>query len=126
MKLKVNLERIRRALEGRVFGDREIEENAESELHHELMNAFYEKLAPANHFISHSTCFSCLSELPKHPLPCGHVICTSCSHSYGEAKGKGLIELTSCPLHASTHWDYQCYIKVKPALAGVRILCLDG
>ena len=64
---------------------------------------------------------------PKHPLQCEHVLCTSCIKTFGVAKKKETIELSSCPLetHQST-WSHSYHIGFKPSTAGVRILCLDG
>ena len=104
------------------------EEEAASKLHHQTMNEFYQRLAPAEHFVSHTACFCCLRELPEHALRCGHIFCSACMRSYGSTKEKkGFICLKSCPLHShATQWKFPFEIKVKPALAGVRVLSLDG
>ena len=104
------------------------EEEVASTLHHRTMNEFYNRLGPAEHFVSHSTCFCCLRELPEHALPCGHVFCTACVQSYGSTKErKGLINMRSCPMHShATQCEIPFHIKVKPPLAGVRVLSLDG
>ena len=107
--------------------DESEEESVATNLHHRCMNRFYEALHPATHFISHSACFSCLRELPEHPLPCGHVLCTRCITSYSTAKTPGQISLEECPLHSSSsRFPEAWHIRVKPTLAGVRILTLDG
>jgi hypothetical protein len=91
------------------------------------MNKFYKDLAPANHFISNSACFSCLRELPEHPLPCGHVLCTRCITSHGTTGTSGQVSLEQCPLHSSRQiFPEAWHIRLKPSLAGVRILTLDG
>lgn len=102
------------------------EQQAVSGLHREQMYDFYGKLGCATQFVSHSTCFSCLRELPEHPLPCGHILCTPCVTDYGLRSSKTLIKLDACPLHQETTWPFEWEIKLKPLYAGVRVLSLDG
>lgn len=103
------------------------EQQVVSDLHREHMNDFYRFVGQASDFVSHSTCFSCLRELPEHPLPCGHVLCTPCVEAYGRRSGKTVIKLEACPLHVrETTWLSAWEIRVKPQYAGVRILSLDG
>ncbi|KAI0555301.1 FabD/lysophospholipase-like protein [Xylaria curta] len=99
-----------------------------AELHNLPINGFYRSLgSDATLFNSHSTCFSCLRELPEHALPCGHVLCLPCVREYGLKVSKTTIELKRCPLHSmDTNWDPPWTVTVKPAHAGVRVLCLDG
>lgn len=98
-----------------------------SRLHRTIMVEFYHTLGNAANFMSHTTCLCCLRELPEHPLTCGHVLCTPCILSYGTDQGTGIIAISECPLHpGKEHWHEPCIIKLKPALAGVRVLCLDG
>ena len=110
--------------------------------HASYIDAFYRRLGGAECFISHSVCFCCLSEPPRHPLPCGHVLCNLCTEEYGSFENGSQrcnITMSSCPLHQSDEiadissvssiasypsWPWQ--IRFKPKLAGVRILCLDG
>lgn len=103
--------------------------NAEvaSLIHLDEINRFYHSVGGAVKFVSHETCFSCLRELPDHPLPCGHVLCNACVLAYGKKTAPTRIEIETCPLHSGQDtWEPPWHIKVKPALAGVRILCLDG
>jgi hypothetical protein len=97
-----------------------------SRQHRINIQEFYRRLGSARRFISHSTCFCCLREMPEHPLHCGHVLCGPCVYAYG-FKTKHVIELDKCPLH---YQDYRFpspwTLTFKPELAGVRILCLDG
>lgn len=73
-----------------------------------------------------ATCFCCLMDVPEHPLPCGHVLCTACIRAYGK-QAKSSIALVCCPLHReSTKWARPAIIKFKPVGAGVRVLSLDG
>ena len=98
-----------------------------SKLHLDQINSFYRSLGNVGSFVSHETCFSCLRELPEHPLPCGHVLCLPCVQAYGQKVSSTLIELSRCPLHLhETVWQPAWQIKIKPPYAGVRILCLDG
>ncbi|KAL3422514.1 hypothetical protein PVAG01_06670 [Phlyctema vagabunda] len=95
-------------------------------VHEEIMCDLYQNLGPVYKFVSHSTCFSCLRELPEHPLPCGHVLCSPCINAYGQKTSKTDIQLNYCPLH---RWDTAYFpwkIRIKPLHAGTRILSLDG
>ncbi len=98
-----------------------------AELHKQLLNDFYRGLGNVSDFVSHSTCFSCLRELPEHALPCGHVLCSPCIKAYGARISRTIIELKRCPLHLRDWvWNPPWKIAVKPPYARVRILCLDG
>ncbi|KAK8157183.1 hypothetical protein IWX90DRAFT_391173 [Phyllosticta citrichinensis] len=96
---------------------------------HTLAN-FYRRCAQQDtgcSFISHTACFCCLFEMPEHPLPCGHILCTSCVKTYGMASGKNEVTIQACPLcgnHSHPPWSYK--IALKPKTAGVRVLSLDG
>ena len=98
-----------------------------SELHSGNLQLFYGSIGSADRFKSHSTCLSCLREIPEHPLICGHVLCTLCVKMYGVAKNKELIKLSRCPLDGTKEtWSSSCHVSFKPPLAGVRVLSLDG
>lgn len=76
---------------------------------------------------SHTACFCCLFGQADHFLPCGHVICTECLHTYGKTNGATEVEISGCPIEG----DYRRYsqpwiVHLKPKSAGVRILTLDG
>lgn len=102
------------------------EERIALDLHIEYLNQFYEAVGPATAICSHATCFCCLMDVPEHPLPCGHVLCTACIKAYGK-QGKSLVALPCCPLHReATQWVKPALIKFKPANAGIRVLSLDG
>jgi hypothetical protein len=126
--LRYNLDNIQIKLHDMTFQKPQMsEQEAASKLHRYQMNDIYASLGRAADFISHSTCFSCLRELPEHPLPYGHVLCTPCVETYGQRYDKTLIEMCSCPLHDhDTKWQPPWQIKTKPRHAGVRILCLNG
>jgi hypothetical protein len=107
--------------------DDEDEEAAVVEIHSQQTRDFFDKIGNVSQFISHLACFSCLRELPEHPLPCGHVLCTPCVEAYGKRSGKSTMTIESCPLHSSaTRWITPWEINIKPEYAGVRILSLDG
>ena len=102
-------------------------EEITSKLHLENINRFYTQIGSASNFMSHSTCFCCLREIPVHPLSCGHVLCTPCVRSYGKSDGRGSIEILECPIgRVEERWLEPCLVQFKPPLAGVRVLCLDG
>jgi hypothetical protein len=125
--LTTNLDHIREQMERMRAGEvaRE-EENAAQVLHLKRMNEFYSNLGDLSTYTNHSACFCCLRELPEHPLPCGHVLCTPCVKSFGRKKNKVTFAMEACPLHDEQKWDQEWEIPVKPHLAGVRILTLDG
>ncbi|CAK3752481.1 hypothetical protein DOTSEDRAFT_168601 [Lecanosticta acicola] len=102
------------------------EERIALDLHGEHLNQFFEAVGPASSICSHATCFCCLMDVPEHPLPCGHVLCTACIKAFGK-QVKSTIVVPCCPLHfESTRWARPAVIKLKPSGAGVRILSLDG
>ena len=98
-----------------------------TELHTERLHSFYSNTGSANEFKSHTTCFCCLTAVPLHPLPCGHVLCDSCARMYGKQNGKESVEILECPLeNQGEPWQEPRVIKIFPPLAGIRVLCLDG
>ena len=97
-----------------------------AEQHLRTMNEFYQNLGGAARFRSHASCLSCLGDMPGHPLPCGHVICSSCVRMFGEAQSKTAFLLNRCPLHNNENLKRSTQISLKPASAGVRVLSLDG
>jgi len=102
------------------------EERIALDLHIEYLNHFFEAVGPAASICSHSTCFCCLMDVPEHPLPCGHVLCTACIKAYGRQQ-KSTVWMACCPLHReATSWARPAPIKFKPLGAGVRVLALDG
>lgn len=125
--LQKNLEEIHQEVQERTPSSHGDEKKSASIVHLELINNFYSTLGSAEIFKSHSTCFGCLREYPEHPLPCGHALCALCIESYGQTQSSGQIILESCPLHQrDTRWLDPCQIRMKPRLAGLRVLALDG
>ena len=96
------------------------------QLHLQKIVEFYQSLGPATKFISHSTCFCCLMQVPEHPLQCGHIICTACVKNFGTTQDNLVYHFLACPLHPGREWEQPTSIKFKPSFAGSRILCLDG
>ncbi|KAK0670208.1 hypothetical protein QBC41DRAFT_97026 [Cercophora samala] len=80
-------------------------------------------------FVSQKVCLVCLgNNMPEHPLPCGHTLCTACVDIFCEPTGlddEDVVRfLASCPLHPRDPQPIQ--IRVKPPNAGLRILCFHG
>jgi hypothetical protein len=92
------------------------------------LQQFYRKLGASQRaIVSHTMCLVCLMHTPEYRLPCGHVICAPCLRAYGQTKSDISIETSSCPLpHRPVLWNTPWPVAIKPAAAGVRILCLDG
>ena len=103
-------------------------ESATPNFHVGSLRSFYSTIGSASDFKSNCTCFCCLREVPLHPLTCGHVLCSPCVHSYGTPKDAGLIEVSQCPICLpEKRRPYPATtVQIKPLLAGVRVLCLDG
>lgn len=130
--IRRNLERIQQEVYQITFYQDSLSEaDAASKVHLRNMNEFYKNVGDVFKFVSHSTCFSCLRELPEHPLPCGHILCGPCVKSYGRQAEKTVIKIDSCPLHVEdteflADLEFPWMIKIKPLYAGTRILSLDG
>jgi hypothetical protein len=77
-------------------------------------------------FVDHVGCFCCLMKAADVSLPCGHIVCIHCIQTYGEILDPTAAQIDKCPLHDHEPWASPRYITMKPALAGVRILSLDG
>lgn len=97
-----------------------------AEQHLNMMNEFYQNLGGAKDFQSNVTCLSCLRDMPEHPLPCGHIICSLCVRTFGETSSMTTFSLSFCPLETDKVWGRRIQISLKPTLAGVRALSLDG
>ena len=80
----------------------------------------------ASRFVSLTTCYCCLMEVPEHPLQCGHVLCTGCVKACGYQYDSHSMLMDYCPLHADKRFGKPWIIHFKPDYAGVRVLTLDG
>ena len=98
------------------------------DLHKKCMGRFFRSYEGYNalKFISLTTCYCCLMEVPEHPLQCGHVLCTGCIKAYGYQHDSHTMLMDYCPLHSTQRFDRPWVIHFKPDYAGVRILTLDG
>lgn len=76
---------------------------------------------------SYKTCFTCLSSVPDHVLPCGHAFCEDCIHDFGELSDdtKAEVFITTCAW-CKRLFNPSQIIQTKPPCAGIRILTLDG
>ena len=99
------------------------------DLHQARTEGFYKSFEDCNAFSfgSLTTCFSCLMEVPQHPLQCGHTLCTACIKAYGRRNDRNSALIDFCPLHMSATSNERAWIvHFKPDYAGVRVLTLDG
>lgn len=93
--------------------------------HRRAMREFYKRNGGPSRFISHRTCFSCLTGIAEHPIRCNHIICTKCIREMaGSSKNEIMMELEECPLHDGSI-PTEAFL-FQPPQAGVRILTLDG
>ena len=122
--LELLLNRLREA-----HDDYESEELVASRIHKEfILTPFFQHVKACENYVSHSTCFSCLTAPPEHMLPCSHVICTPCLQAYGVTKGKVLIEVTSCPLlhDRPMSWNKPWQVIFKVRTSAVNVLCFSA
>ena len=77
---------------------------------------------------SNKACFACLQSVPDHALPCGHVFCEQCVKDFGRSSEdqRSCIEMTQCVLCLNEWLTPPQLVRLKPKLAGVRVLTLDG
>lgn len=76
-------------------------------------------------FRSHATCLFCLRRKPEQVLSCKHAICDTCIKIFGVSQlgNEFQLSLTECILCA----NLGCLTtRLKPSIAGVRILSIDG
>jgi hypothetical protein len=78
-----------------------------------------------------SVCYGCLFGRPEYRLPCSHVICAACLRDFDQTdparQYPGNIihnECIVCADSSSPGWPYRT--QVRPDLAGLRVLSLDG
>jgi len=85
-----------------IHDDSLTEPEAGARVHCKTMNEFYRNVGGNVFlFVCHSTCFSCLRELPEYALPCGYMLCTPCLKSYARQAKKSVFQLGFCPLHVA-------------------------
>lgn len=112
------------------------EEAAAAAIHKEMViTNFFAHITTASHNLSvnegflhsHSACFCCLFGQAEVQLPCGHIICTPCLTTYGKPNGEAGYEIDGCPIEGPIGFRQSTWrIQLKPKLAGVRIMTLDG
>lgn len=114
--------------ERRLRHDGPPEERVAALIHKQMIFYIIKRLRGQNDCLfSNTSCLVCLMNTPEYRLPCGHILCSPCLHAYGDSKSDILIEIESCPLpHSRVKWNKSWPVSVKPAHAGVRVLCLDG
>lgn len=76
---------------------------------------------------SYKTCFTCLSSVPDHVLPCGHAFCRGCIRDFGVLAEDTMAQVmvAACVWCATSFCPAQV-VQTKPLCAGIRILTLDG
>lgn len=93
----------------------------------EQLKTFFAEAGGATHYTSMATCYCCLMNVPEHPLPCGHVLCTPCIKGYGVPLDHSSVRMDCCPLHPEESERIGPWIiHFKPDFAGIRVLSLDG
>ena len=98
---------------------------AAQNIHQESMRRFYERNGGSSAYISHRTCFSCLTGIAEYPIRCGHVLCAKCIQEGSSTLGsRSVVHVKECPLHSEQ--IPQTTVILKPQQAGIRILALDG
>lgn len=112
------------------------EQRGAAKIHKEIvLKNFFQRMDPPERrdsgtgcLTSHSTCFACLLEPGEHPLPCGHLSCTPCVMSYGDWNGiASEVKIDECPIEgALARFPKGHMIRIKPDLAGIRVMALDG
>ncbi len=81
-----------------------------------------------------STCYGCLFGRPEYAFPCQHVLCAACLEDFDqtdpEERYPGVFVHKRCVICAAPKWDiHQVWphkTHVRPDLAGLRVLALDG
>ena len=95
------------------------------ELHRQPLTRFfgtYGEHTPGRH-----SCYGCLMEVPQHPLPCGHMLCSPCVRMLGRPTDKNTVTVDFRPFDSKAVRKLNpCSIRFKPDFAGIRILSLDG
>ncbi|KAK1613532.1 hypothetical protein BDP81DRAFT_443725 [Colletotrichum phormii] len=111
------------------LGEQQTEDCVAATIHQEQVASFFSTLGNVQSFVSHSTCFCCLREIPEHALPCGHVLCAPCVKAYAAPESESYMRMTTCPFHPKDSFKFQgagWTVAIKPPFAGARVLSLDG
>lgn len=94
----------------------------------ELTRALAYWMQHPSDLVSYKFCLFCACQAnPEHLLPCGHVLCTACVETFHDGRaddGPQSRYAVRCPFHPDE--QAPALLHVKPAGAGLRILCLDG
>jgi len=108
-------------------GDQKYVRQRTATQHRSYLLGFVGKIGIEIGYISHTTCLSCLMEVPEHTMPCGHVICSACVQDFGRIENGSTLVMDSCPLHRELQWTgSRALATLNPQFAGTRILALDG
>lgn len=97
-------------------------------LHQETVCNFYHRNGSLGAFVSfrdNRACLVCLMGMASHALKCGHVICTDCAKSFGTTTILTVTKVVQCPLLCTKLKDGKL-VTIKPPLAGIRVLSIDG
>lgn len=94
----------------------------------ELTRALAYWMQHPSDLVSYKFCLFCACQAnPEHLLPCGHVLCTACVETFHDGRADDEPQsryAVRCPFHPAE--QAPALLHVKPAGAGLRILCLDG
>jgi hypothetical protein len=129
--VKKQLAKLLSVVEKKSEGHADVLKNATIDLHKKEIRAFYNESTRAganraNSFVDHSGCLSCLMGTADHCLPCGHALCTACVCTFANLVEPTVAEIKQCPLHSHNIWEPGKLVTLKPALAGIRMMSLDG
>lgn len=95
--------------------------------HCSTLTAFYNDTDQLESFRSHTACVCCFVHVPQHVLTCGHALCSKCITAWAHEIRDCSVVIQTCPLHPDQPMPGGHFtIGIKPKLAGVRVLTLDG
>jgi hypothetical protein len=84
-----------------------------------------------NKVTSNVTCFTCLQHSPRYILPCDsnpqHMFCEYCASMFSSPDStKETLIIRRCPFGCHLADGRAWKIRLKPSMAGARLLALDG